>query len=312
MSENVDPGQYCISGIAKSLLSSASHLVTLWLGRIPPVSGYISPAALATCLAALPNLEELHIDFRSSVIRQSRTVPSSPPYVVLPAVTSFCFKGDGGYLEDLVGQIDTPMVQTISITLHGGSYHLPQLYPFVCRAGRLEASDHVAVEFDVLGIYLKFKPSDNFQLAVTCYGLARQVSSMAQLCHELSPLLTGVERLDLHGKRLASQPAWEHVVDPPWSELFQLFIAVKRLFVSKKLGPIVATALRGFTGERSTEVFPELRSLFLEEHQPSGRVQEATSPFVASRKVFDRPVDVFCWVRELGKSSDFGVQWVDE
>ena len=44
-----------------------------------------------------------------------------------------------------------------------------------------------------------------------------------------------------------------------------------------------------------TEVLPTLQNIFLEEPQPSGRVQEAIGKFVATRQFTSHPVAVARW-----------------
>jgi len=136
---------------------------------------------------------------------------------------------------------------------------------------------------------------------------------MAVVCRELSPLLSRVERLDLLGKRLDLRPGWQDIVDPmQWQELFHSFIAVQGLYVSKKLGPLISPALQAFTDERATEVLPSLLYLFFEGFRPSGRVHEATKPFVTARQQSGFPVAVLRWVRELDGYSEFGDWEVDD
>ena len=88
-----------------TLLLSARDLVTLKLYRIPP-TGYISPEAMVTGMAALTRLRTLRIEFQLRFL-SSNSHPDGirPPPVtrdVLPALTTFEFEGVGDYLEDLV------------------------------------------------------------------------------------------------------------------------------------------------------------------------------------------------------------------
>ena len=94
-----------------ALLLSASHLVTLELHRIPP-TGCISPQAMATCLAALPGLNALDLQFQPAISRLGRMLPPATR-IILPVLTSFEFRGASEYLEDLVAQIDSPQLDRI-------------------------------------------------------------------------------------------------------------------------------------------------------------------------------------------------------
>src|SRR6266436_6413963 len=80
-------------GLPKLLLS-ATHLVDLYLYRIPH-SGYISPEAMAALLAVLSSLETLLLQFQSPQSRpdwESRRLPPSNPSVI-PTLKRFYFKG---------------------------------------------------------------------------------------------------------------------------------------------------------------------------------------------------------------------------
>jgi len=284
-----------LAGIAfpalPKLLSSATHLVSLQLWRIP-ITGYISPEVMATHLAALPNLEDLRIEFRAC---PNHTNSSSLTRVILASLTSFHFKGVSEYLDNLVARIDAPIIQTLSITFYGVVLCIPQLHRFLSYAERPQPPNWVVVEFNYWTVNLKFIPSDNFELAIRCDKLAGQVSSMAAVCHGLSPLLSRVERLDLHGKRLPSYPVWQDDTVPTslqWLGLFHPFITMESLYVSKNLKLLVAPALEELTREHATAVFPKLHTLFMEDLQPYGLGQEAIDPFGTAQWLPDRPVAI--------------------
>jgi hypothetical protein len=82
-------------------------------------------------------------------------------------------------------------------------------------------------------------------------------------------------------------------MDPSlWLAFFRLFNAVQSLSVSERWEPLVGAALRELTGGRTMEVLPELQSLSLDELGPSGSAREAMEPFVAARRLSDRPIVV--------------------
>jgi hypothetical protein len=81
-------------------------------------------------------------------------------------------------------------------------------------------------------------PSDGFELAIIHNKSTVQVLFllMARECRELSLLVSRVERLDLRCSHLLL----ELVMNPMlWLELFQPFIAVQNLFISKDVWPDV-------------------------------------------------------------------------
>jgi len=298
----------------QELLLSASHLVHLDLRNIPN-SEYISPEAMVACLSGMSRLKTFHLRYLSSRSRPDRTTqrPAVLTRTVLPALTLLGFQGASEYLEELVAQVDTPTLLTLSITFTGVTFRIPRLYQFINRTEGFKPSDRVVFDFYATNIDLKFMPSNGFELSIRRPNLSGQVSSMAIVCRELSPLLSRVERLDLLGKRLDLRPGWQDVVDPmQWQELFHSFIAVQGLYVSKKLGPLISPALQALTDERAAEVLPSLLYLFFEGFRPSGRVHEDTKPFVTARQQSAFPVAVLRWVRELDGYSEFGDWEVDD
>ena len=265
---------------------SATRLTSLRLWS----TAYISPEAMVTRLVALPNLEDFGISFQSY---PDHTSPSPLTRAILPSLTSFHFHGVGQYSENLLSRIDAPTLQTLSITFLDVVFRIPQLYRFLSCAEKFELPNEVVVEFDILTADLKFMPSENLRLTIVCGNLVRQVSSMAAMCRELSPLLSHVEHLDLHGKILPLSLFFQGHTAPAntdWLELFYPFTTVQSLHVSKNLGRLVAPALEELTKEGATAVFPKLRTLSLEELQPSGSVREAMEAFIATRGLSGNPV----------------------
>jgi hypothetical protein len=272
------------------LLLSTTQLVTLQLSSIPRI-GYISPGIMATCLAALPNLKQLGLEFHSPDISADadedivQSSPPSPTRAVLCSLTSFHFKGISQYLEDLLAQVDTPVLQTLSATFHDSITHIPQLLRFTDCAGRLSPPIRALVEFDYSKVILKFNLLDGFKLAIICNQL--QVSSTARVCRALSHLVSRVERLDLQGNRFLLHSV---VSCRTWLEFFQPFVAVQTLYVSAGVWPEVVRVLRDLIGDRATEVLPELCILFVERFQKSCYEQESIQSFIAARTLSNHPV----------------------
>lgn len=283
-----------LSGIAfpalPTLLSSTAQLTSLQLWKTP-ITGYISPEAMATCLGQLPNLEDLRIEFNSP---HEDPRPPFPTRFILPSLTSFRFEGASEYSESLLARIDAPILQTLSITFCDIILHIPQLYHFISCAKSPESPSRVIMGFDYWRVELKFIPSNDLELVIGCENLTGHLSSMAVVCRDLSPLLSRVERLDFRGDRGPWFPVWLDGIGFPteldWLGLFSPFVTVQSLCVSKELVPNIACALEGLVKERATAVFPKLRSLFLEELQPSGSVRSAVEAFVATRWFSDHPV----------------------
>jgi hypothetical protein len=83
-----------------------------------------------------------------------------------------------------------------------------------------------------------------------------------------------------------------------WLQLFRPFATLQGLYITKKLGPVVAHALQEFTWERETELLPALRGLFLGSLDQYESVMNVIEPFVAARRLSDRPVIVEDWEQD--------------
>lgn len=97
-----------------SFALSVSHLLSLRLWHIPD-AGYISPEKMATCLAALPNLEALSIGFQPSRSRLIQKSPPPPTRILFPFLTYFAFRGHGRYWEDLNARLHIPSIDKLEL-----------------------------------------------------------------------------------------------------------------------------------------------------------------------------------------------------
>jgi len=59
-------------------------------------------------------------------------------------------------------------------------------------------------------------------------------------------------------------------------------LAVQGLYISQKLGLLIAHALQEVNMERAAEVLPVLHNLFLKGFRPYGPVEEVVKPFLAA------------------------------
>ena len=278
------------------------HLVHLTLWNIPH-SGYFSPEAIVTGLAVLANLKSLTIEFESPRSRpdQESRRPPPPTRTVLPALTRFEFRGASEYLEDLVARIDAPLLDSICITFfHQLIFDIPQLAQFMRRTTRFQALNEAHVDFDYYGVQVGSLPptrtfDEKSRLRISCRELDWQLSSLAQVFTSFFPSIYMVEHLYIYGPRYLPSQWQDDIENMQWLEIFHPFTAVKNLYVSKEFARCIAPALQELVGERVTDVLPALESLFLEELQPSGPVQEAIGQFVAARQLLGHPVAVSHW-----------------
>jgi hypothetical protein len=251
---------------------SATHIVYLHLYDIPD-SGYISPDVMATCLAALPNLKSLGLEFK---FRPSRSLQvDSPPLsrAVLPALATLLFKGASEYFEDLLARTHIPLLKLLHMQFFiDPIFDIPRTHNLIDRAEGFRLLSHAWVMFDREKMVIKLGLPTRIWLELEILYWRRnwQLSSLAHVCCQRLPL-SSVEQLSVC--ELCPNPDgyvhWNDDLDPSqWLEVFRLFIAVRNLYVARQLVPFVTAALQELTGERTMEVFPALTNLFLEGFGP--------------------------------------------
>jgi hypothetical protein len=286
------------------LLLSATHLTHLHLVNIP-ISGYISPKAMATCLSMLTCLKSLRLGFifKSSVPmpdRESRR-PALPTLSVLP-FNWFEFRGYNEYLEDFVAQIDAPQLDHLGITfLDKINFNTPQFARFFNHIPRLKARKEACINFNdrTVQIALSSRISCSKDLFVTiqCHDLGQQLSSLTHFCTSSLPPLSVVEHLYIsdHGDGYSCRHG--NIEDTRWLELLRPFTTVKKFYISEKFASHISPALKSLIGGM-TIVLPTLQNIFLEGFRPSGPVQEGIVQFVAARKLSGQPKSISVWERD--------------
>jgi hypothetical protein len=113
---------------------------------------------------------------------------------------------------------------------------------------------------------------------------------MARLCNDISPLLSQVTSLEIHGFKLPRVQSQDDMESMTLQNFFRPFPAVKHLFVFRELVSVISHVLGTLTGESAAQVLPVLRSISFEEWLPSGSTQEVIEPFLAMRQLSDCPV----------------------
>jgi hypothetical protein len=286
------------------LLLTATHLVYLSIWDVPH-SGHISPVAMVTALAALPNLGEFYLGFRSPLSRPDRVNRRSPlqARVVLPALSVLAFRGVSEYFEDIVSQIDAPLLNKVETTFFNQLlFANPELARFFRRTNELKAPYRADVSFHGdfvrVRLYSRRQASNRgvFEVVVECRVSDWQLSSVAQVCGSSLLSLPTLEQLFIYDG--LSPTHWQEDMDTTqWLELLHTFSSVKDMYLSKGLALQVMRVLRELDGIGITQVLPELQNLLIE-GSPWQRVSQVHifSQFVIARELSGRPVVVRQWL----------------
>jgi hypothetical protein len=212
------------------------------------------------------------------------------------------FGGVSEYLEDLVAQIDAPLLDKLFITFfHQLIIDTPQIAQFISRTPKFEAYDEVRVTFDDWSVNVAVPQAFGgaVQLAISSRESDEQFSSVAQVCSSsfLRALISTVENLYIKCEYW-DFPSNDDIENRLWVEFLRPFTTVKELYISWKFTPSIASALQELSGERATEVLPALQSLFLGQHTSEDlRVQaeENIGRFVSTRHLAGHPIAVSRW-----------------
>ncbi len=194
-------------------------------------------------LAALPRLKFFAIEFQSATPRPDRIHP--PPVLtrtVLPALTSFQFKGASEYLEDLVARIDGPQLDWILVFYLNQlvDFRVAQLSNFIDRSvgPKLTLFRHARVSFlsDEVTFTMyrhanrPYSGCDPATTSILCED-DWQVSHIAQVLSHLFATLSTVVHLELDGS-LREDHRSEGTDDVQWQHLLRQFPTVQTLRVS--------------------------------------------------------------------------------
>jgi F-box-like len=286
------------------LLSSATHLVYLSIWDVPH-SGYISPEVMVTALAALKNLGEFYLGFRSPLSRPDRANRHPHPLkrVVLPALSTLIFRGDSEYVEVLVSRIDAPLLNKVETTFFNQLIFVnPELAQFFRRTNELKAPYRADVSFHGdsvrVRLYSKGQAIDRgvFGVVVECRVSDWQLSSVAQVCSSSLLSLSTLEQLFIYDG--LSSTHWQEDMDTAqWLELLHPFSSVKDVYLSKRLALQVMHVLRELDGTGTTQVLPELKNLSIEGFRWQRLSQvHIFSQFVIARQLSGHPVVVRQWL----------------
>jgi len=278
------------------LVLSPTNLTALTLRAIPS-AGCISPGEMVAYLSPLTLLSELVMEFESP---HPPPDPSSRRVILstralFPALIYFRFKGVSEYLEDMVSQIDAPVLMNLeAIIFNQLSFVIPRLSQFINRTETLKSFNQAELSFDSHFVEIKFfsRGTPSLLLHIPCSPSDWQLSSVVQLCSPPLPLPSSIERLNIHEGMISPQK-WQYDADhEPWLEILLRFTSVRELYVSNTMWPLLAPTLKQHTGENTLNVFPMLCDVFLERLEPSESLPKAIGQFVAARKLTDHPVVV--------------------
>jgi hypothetical protein len=280
-----------------SLLSSVTALSTLSLTQIRG-SCCFSPRSLVTQLQDLPHLEELSIGFAISTPLPSSEgellpVPIAP--VTLPTLRRLTFRGEDVYLDNLVAQVNTPLLERLSLTfVFDTTFTLVNLTEFIHRTKGFGCPiSRVVFKKDGVSIdagHSEKRDVGRLSLHVNCEPLDWQIDSASQVCIALGKVIFDVEDLTLDLDVDGTPSDWKNPLDNSvWHELLLPFIGAKKLHIGSSLTLELSQALESVAGWLVSELLPELQELEVQ-LENDDQTKTAFSAFVETRESVGRPI----------------------
>ena len=271
------------------LLASTSQLARLSLYTIP-YSGYIPPDAMGSCLATLPNLDRLIINFDFSFSMSHHRFASPPPPPardILPSLTHFEFTGSAEYLEVLVARFDVPCLYHFVVTFSEDLNFIPsQLVRFVSRSERIKEllRNDRGAELDPWSVLMTDELGGRLELQTSFSILSFRLGPLEQLCDNLSPFLSQVERLRIRGDPKRQFHSVADVDPRQWLNVLRPFSAVHYLSISKGMASFIIGALGGLDRDEHEGVLPELDCMDFRSLDP--RDKEVLDNFISDRRSY--------------------------
>ena len=279
-------------------LSYLTNLVTLTLTGIR-ASYYFHPAHLLTQLQGLLHLEELSIGFAVPIplpSTEAELLPRPIPRVTLPTLKRLIFRGVAIYLENLVSQINAPILEQLILTLFFEiAFTLPALTQFIRITGGLRCLS-AKVLFKREGVSIvtnngESLSSGSLTINVNCENLDWQIDVATQCCSALEQFLSGVEELTLDLDKDGIPSDWGEPLDSMlWRELLLPFSSVKKLQIGSSLTFELSDALKSDRAELDLNLLPGLQKL--EVQLEIDDANRAFFTFIKTRELEGRPVEL--------------------
>jgi hypothetical protein len=278
--------------IGSSLLSTTTGVVVLCLTNIypPPQNDLIQ------LLSLMPHLGMLDIGFKFTLTdfgqEEQLLQTQITNHVTLPNLRWLRLGGSNPYLERLLARMATPLLGRFRIWFFDEiMFSVPCLLQFISANNNLMFGDAVFNFYDTL-VDVAVYPSEEsrlhaFNIVIASWIFAEQISWVAQIFSQLSPVFSAVEHLTLETEEHSARSAMQSEVD--WRRLLRSLSNVKTLHVADGLALEVSRALQLRDGESPMELLPELEQLSF---SGNGGVGDAFSPFIDARENAGSPVSL--------------------
>jgi hypothetical protein len=279
-------------------LTSTASLVTLVLSNIRP-SGYFTPSLLAARLQSLPQLENFSIGFDivlPGLSEQTEPLSNRGATVTLPNLKHLVYQGVSTYLECLVAQIRTPLLERLEITLFDvTAFQLPHLSHFTeIIEGLKSPIAKVSFGLNTVSVITDHRDTQAYDGRISLHVMGGQIDWQSdcatQICKALMHTLSRVEELRLVFHEETTPTEWEdgEIGDITWHELLRVFVGVKELHVCAGLSQELSRALQADVGSNPAGFLPSLKEIVSQFEGSDG--EHLFSSFIGARRIAGYPV----------------------
>ena len=229
---------HVVPPVRSPLLTTTVGLVELRFWDMPLLPS-LRPSDLVARLSSIPQQESLSIGLNSPIpTRDVETQLLHTPIrtlVTLPNLRLCISRCGSAYLEGLLAQIDTPLLEELNIWFYNQlTFTVPHLSQFIDRTENLRFG-FARLSFYQGNVILmadgdEQNKTNPFGMKIDCRQVDWQVSAAAQVLGALMPALSVVERLPLsYGDRGVSSKERNEVDRILWREVLRPFSSVKVL-----------------------------------------------------------------------------------
>ncbi|KAI0271269.1 hypothetical protein BC834DRAFT_433897 [Gloeopeniophorella convolvens] len=233
---------------------------------------------LIDSMGDMPSLNSLSIGFLHASSRDAydtvderRQQDRPRMQVPLPSLRELKFHGVRQYLEELSSRVLAPLLTTLDVTLYNQlTLTVPHFAKFLHRtvlcstpsSGQLKFSNGTSVSIELEAQEKSPGQRPPCKVLISCRPFDWQISSIAQICHQISGILSDIRELYIQfdGKRISRE--WRDAVDPDirWY-LLESFRGIRVLRVDVGINTELRCASDPDIGRQIARVLPNLTLL---------------------------------------------------
>ena len=201
-----------------------------------------------------------------------------------------------------MAQINASLLNTFNVTLSNQPvFGTQQLTQFIGHTPMFMSYNQARMDFQSCAVSVKCSSIEchggYLRLDISCIRGDLQVSYTAQICSQLSFLVSRTERLYIQETPWLLTTSQVNSENAQWLELFYSFTAVQALYLCHSFWSPIMSALQGLSEESVTGILPGLVDLYLEGYWETAPEFQDIDPFITAHQCTSHPVAVHRWTR---------------